>query len=102
MDNHAVFIDVDGTLERRTLGFKRSSEPMVRAIRKLHEDGARIYVWSSAGGDHAREAAEKAGIAALCAGFLPKPNILVDDKRPSRWKDCKLLSPSDVARGRAG
>jgi len=93
VDNHAVFSDVDGTLERRTLGIKRSPEPMIAMIRRLHEQGAPMIIWSTGGADHARDAAEKAGIASLCAGFLPKPNILIDDTRPARWKDCKRLTP---------
>jgi cation transport ATPase len=98
MDNQVIYIDVDGTLERSLLGFKTSNESMVDAIRRLHGEGMTIYIWSADGAEKAREAARRAGIESLCADFLPKPNLLVDDKPPSRWKDFKRLKPREMVR----
>jgi cation transport ATPase len=98
MEKNVMYVDVDGTLERKFLGFEKSNKTMVDAIRRLHAEGMQIYIWSTGGAGHARDAATKCGVEELCAGFLPKPNICVDDKPPSRWKDFKRLKPRQMPR----
>jgi len=90
----AFFVDIDGTLERKLLGFELPVKASVEGIRELKRRGAIVFLWSVGGADHARTAARNAGIEALCDGFLPKPHVYVDDKSVSRWEDCERWKPS--------
>jgi hypothetical protein len=81
-----VFVDVDDTLVR-SFGSKRM--PIVKCIervRRLHAEGACLYLWSTAGADYARASAEELGIFALFTGFLPKPELVIDDQAISEWR----------------
>jgi len=86
MNKMIAFIDVDDTLVR-TVGTKRIPIPrMVARVRELHAQGAMLYLWSSGGTDYAHESAIELGIEECFIGFLPKPNLLVDDQPFSEWK----------------
>lgn len=83
-----VFVDVDDTLVR-SAGTKRIRMPAtLQRVRELHAEGATLYLWSSGGADYARTSAEELGIAELFVGFLPKPNLMIDDQPVSEWRTC--------------
>jgi hypothetical protein len=94
--NPAVFVDVDDTLVR-TVGPKRIPIPAtVRLVRALREQGAVLYLWSRGGPDYAREVAEELGLAESFDGFLPKPELLLDDASFERWGTV-ALHPAECA-----
>lgn len=81
-----VLVDVDDTLVR-TAGTKRI--PMVRTIervRALHAEGHELYLWSTGGAEYARESAVELGIEQLFVGFLPKPQVYIDDQEFGEWR----------------
>ena len=89
-----VYVDVDDTLVR-TVGTKRI--PITGAVdhvRSLHADGARLYCWSSGGGDYARSVADELGIAACFVAFLPKPHVLLDDQPVADWRSLLTVHPA--------
>lgn len=80
-----VFVDVDDTLVR-SFGSKRIVvSSTADAVRRLHTEGATLYCWSSGGEAYARESAREAGVEDCFQGFLPKPDVLVDDVNIARW-----------------
>lgn len=81
-----VYVDVDDTLIR-TAGTKRI--PMVRTVERvneLHAEGHELYLWSTGGGEYARQSAVELGIEGLFVGFLPKPQLYIDDQEFGEWK----------------
>lgn len=91
-----VYVDVDDTLVR-SVGAKRI--PIVRAIehvKKLHDQGAVLYCWSSGGGQYARTSAAEFGIENCFEAFLPKPNVLVDDQPLEEWRLCLEVHPLSI------
>jgi hypothetical protein len=100
MPNHptapalVVFVDVDDTLVR-SMGGKRIPLPeVIRHVRALHEQGAVLYCWSAGGAEYARASAEEFGVTECFTGFLPKPNVMLDDQGPASWPDCLVQHPS--------
>ncbi len=91
--NSIIYVDVDDTLVR-SVGTKRIPMPSVIAhVRHLKAGGHTIYLWSSGGAEYARNSAEALGIADCFAGFLPKPNVMIDDQPVHEWRDCRHLYP---------
>ncbi|HEY2394178.1 MAG TPA: DUF705 domain-containing protein [Candidatus Angelobacter sp.] len=91
-----VFIDVDDTLVR-SAGTKRIPMPAVISyVRKLKEDGAILYLWSSGGAEYCKATAAELGISDCFENFLPKPTVYIDDQPIQEWKYCKHLYPSQV------
>ena len=91
-----VYVDVDDTLVR-SLGSKRSPIPrVVEAVRRLHQEGAEIYLWSTAGAKYAEDTASELGIRDCVRGFLPKPHLYIDDLAVSDWRECKHCLPGNV------
>ncbi len=91
-----VFVDVDDTLIR-SFGSKRI--PMVHVVehvRELSTQGARLYCWSSGGAEYARESARELGLDDVFEGFLPKPNVMVDDVPPKDWPSLVVSHPATV------
>lgn len=83
-----VYVDVDDTLVR-SLGTKRIPMPTVIAkVRRLHAEGAMLYLWSSGGAEYAKRSAEELGIADCFTDFLPKPTVIIDDQAVSEWRYC--------------
>jgi hydroxymethylpyrimidine pyrophosphatase-like HAD family hydrolase len=92
-----VFVDVDDTLVR-SVGTKRIPMPAVIAqIRRLHESGATIYMWSSGGAEYCRGTADELGLSECVAGFLPKPTKYIDDQPVHEWRDCQHFYPMQAA-----
>ena len=91
-----IFVDVDDTLVR-SVGTKRIPMPAVIAhIRRLYADGAALYLWSSGGGEYAHSSAVELGIDDLFIGFLPKPDVYVDDQAVEDWRFCQHVLPSNA------
>jgi FMN phosphatase YigB (HAD superfamily) len=81
-----IFVDVDDTLVR-SLGTKRIPIPKaIEAVRKLKLQGAILYCWSSGGSDYARATAVELGLADCFVGYLPKPEIIIDDQPFQDWR----------------
>lgn len=85
-----IYIDIDDTLIR-SFGSKRiPMTDMVAVVPKLKEHGATLYCWSSGGATYAQESADELGIAHCFAGFLPKPQLLIDDVSIQKWNVTEL------------
>lgn len=81
-----VYVDVDDTLVR-TVGNKRIPiAGVIEHVRSLAADGARLFCWSSGGGDYARFVATELGIADCFSAFLPKPEVMIDDQAVGEWR----------------
>jgi hypothetical protein len=91
-----VFVDVDDTLVR---SFGSKQVPMSGSVESVRRLAAAanvvLYCWSSGGGDYARSVCERLGIDDLFAGFLPKPDLMIDDQPPSDWKGLLVLHPNE-------
>lgn len=86
MSPKIVYVDVDDTLVR-SAGRKRIPISLaIERVRKLHEEGARLYLWSTGGGDYARETAIELGLESLFIAFLPKPTLIIDDQKVMDWR----------------
>jgi len=89
-----VFVDVDDTLVR-SAGSKRIPIPaVIQNVRELHAEGADLYCWSAGGAEYARASAEEFGVAHCFKGFLPKPNVIIDDQSAAEWPRCIYVHPS--------
>src|SRR5690349_15519633 len=96
MNDLVAYIDVDDTLVR-SFGTKRiPMTPVIEHVRALHRDGVRLYCWSSAGEEYARQSAEELGIAQCFVGFLPKPHVFIDDQPPADWRRTSHVFPGAV------
>ena len=92
-----IFVDVDDTLVR-SVGSKRIPMPSIIArVKALADEGAVLYLWSSGGADYARDSAIELGIAGCFVGFLPKPNVYIDDQAVHEWRFCQHVLPSNAA-----
>ena len=92
-----VYVDVDDTLVR-SAGTKLVPMPsMVEQVKRLAGEGAVLYCWSSVGAEYARGTVQKLGIESCFAGFLPKPNILIDDQVVSEWKRFATVHPLNAS-----
>ncbi|MBS2036783.1 hypothetical protein JST97_17465 [bacterium] len=81
-----IYVDVDDTLVR-SFGSKQIAISAAQDYgRRLHRAGARLYCWSSGGAEYARAYAEKAGLSDCFLGFLPKPQVLLDDVLVENWE----------------
>jgi predicted HAD superfamily phosphohydrolase YqeG len=94
--NHIVYVDIDDTMIR-SVGAKRIPMPNVIAnVRRLKEEGAILYLWSSGGAEYCKSTAAELGISDCFEAFLPKPTIYVDDQPLNEWRFCKHLYPAQV------
>ncbi len=91
-----VFIDVDDTLVR-SVGSKRiPNPPLIKKVRALHAEGVILYLWSTGGAEYAKMSAVELGIEACFAGFLPKPQVYIDDQPVNEWRNCKHVIPGNA------
>jgi hypothetical protein len=92
-----VFVDIDDTLIR-SVGTKRMPIPAaVRHVRELHAQQAVLYCWSSGGADYARESAAEVGLEDCFVGFLPKPDVLLDDQAVGEWRRLLNVHPTECS-----
>jgi phosphoglycolate phosphatase-like HAD superfamily hydrolase len=90
-----IYVDVDETFVR-SVSTKRIPMPsVIRHIRALKEQGAVLYCWSSGGSEYARESAQEFGIADCFVGFLPKPDMILDDQHIRDWRYLKCVHPNE-------
>lgn len=91
-----VYVDVDDTFVR-SVGTKRIPIKLVLDhVRQLHQAGAILYCWSSGGGEYAKSSAKEFGIAECFVGFLPKPNVMLDDQSVADWRLCFEVHPQTI------
>ena len=91
-----AYIDVDDTLVR-SAGTKRIPiVSVVRHVRALKEEGWELYCWSSGGGDYARATAKELGLSDCFVGFLPKPDVMIDDVPPQSWSFLRVIHPGEI------
>jgi hypothetical protein len=91
-----AYIDVDDTLVR-SAGTKRIPIVSVVAhVKALKEEGWTLYCWSSGGGEYAKASAEELGIAGCFVGFLPKPDVMIDDVHPQAWPFLSVIHPAEI------
>lgn len=91
-----IYVDVDDTLIR-SVGNKRI--PMievVRKVRQMYENGNLLYCWSSSGAEYARTSAVELEIEDCFSGFLPKPQIMIDDQTPAEWRYLTVIHPNEI------
>jgi cation transport ATPase len=88
-----VYVDVDDTLVR-SIGTKRIPMPrVIERVKRLHTEGAILYLWSTGGQEYAQATAEELNIAHCFVGFLPKPMLILDDQPVSEWRGCAYEYP---------
>ncbi len=98
MQKKVVFVDVDDTLVR-TVGTNRIPMPsVINQVRRLYQDGAVLYLWSSGGADYCRNTADALGIAQCFSGLLPKPTTYLDDQPVQEWRDCQHFYPMQASK----
>lgn len=76
MRNVNVYVDVDLTLVDPVGRMLPGADD---AMRRLHQAGCHLFLWSTGGGQYCRDVAERLGIVQLFEAFLPKPDIFIDD-----------------------
>ncbi len=91
----SIYVDVDDTFVR-SFGAKRIPVPaVIEHIRELWEQGATLYCWSSGGAEYAEASARKFGIDDCFSGFLPKPQVVIDDQALSSWAGFAEVHPNE-------
>jgi hypothetical protein len=91
-----AYVDIDDTLVR-SAGSKRIPMTQVIAhVRALFQSGVTLYAWSSGGAEYAHTSARELGIEGCFLGFLPKPNVVIDDQAPSEWRRFIHVYPLDA------
>ena len=90
-----IFVDVDETFVRN-YSTKRIPMPEVIAhIRTLKKEGAILYCWSSGGAAYARGSAKEYGVEECFEGFLPKPQVVLDDQNMVSWRNIFHVHPNE-------
>lgn len=84
-----IFVDVDDTLVRSVGQTRIPMAAVIAHIRRLHDAGHLLYLWSSDSADYARASAEELGIAHCFQAFLPKPQAYIDDQAVADWRFCR-------------
>ncbi|WP_027710103.1 hypothetical protein [Zooshikella ganghwensis] len=88
------FVDVDDTFVR-SYSTKRIPIPaMLEHLKTLYEQGAELYCWSSGGEEYARNSAIEFGIEKIFKGFLPKPQVMIDDLNINEWRNLIQVHPN--------
>ncbi len=86
-----VTVDVDGTL----LVDGRVNAKLVAWLKDRKAEGFELILWSAAGRQHAENAANFAGIAALFSAIISKPGFTVDDRGWDWTRTTKVIDPKD-------
>ena len=92
-----IYIDVDDTLIR-TFGTKQIPMPScVEYVRRMHSDGHVLYCWSRGGAEYSRDVANSLGIADCFLDFLPKPDVVLDDRGEEVLDYCEFILPANAS-----
>ncbi len=90
-----IYVDVDETFVRN-FGVKRiPMPPVIEHIKELKNQGAVMYCWSSGGAEYAQASAKEFGIENCFVGFLPKPELAIDDMQFSQWRNLLEVHPNE-------
>jgi len=90
-----LYVDVDETFVRN-YGTKRiPMPPVIEHIKQLKLEGGIMYCWSSGGAEYAQKSAIEFGIENCFVGFLPKPEVLLDDMRVETWTNLIQIHPNE-------
>ena len=83
----SVFVDVESSFREdvrgRVLGY----------LRGLDLEVWELFAWSDGGSEAARVHVVEAGVEDLFSGFLPKPNVLLDEHGVDEWPDVRVQAP---------
>ncbi len=91
-----IFVDVDDTLIR-TFGTKQIPIPnTIQYVRDMFHAGNLLYCWSRGGAQYSRDVATKLGIADCFVCFLPKPDVVVDDRLELLLEHCQFIHPNNA------
>lgn len=91
-----IFLDVDDTLIR-SFGTKQIPIPTaVQYVRDVFQAGYTLYLWSRGGAEYSREVARSLGIEHCFTGFLPKPDVVVDDRLHQLLDHCEFIHPNNA------
>ena len=91
-----AYVDVDDTLVRSAGSKRIPIVSVVRHVEALKKEGWTLYCWSSGGGEYAQRSAEELGIAHCFVGFLPKPDVMIDDVEPQSWSFLRVIHPAKI------
>jgi hypothetical protein len=69
----------------------------INHVRSLAVDGVELWCWSTGGADYAKSIAVGLEIADCFTGFLPKPNVIIDDQNVAEWRQCLEVGPGSLA-----
>lgn len=91
-----IFVDVDDTLVR-SFGTKQIPIPRCADyVRRMYGEGHVLYCWSRGGAEYSRSVATSLGIAECFAGFLPKPDVVLDDQAEQFLAHCEFIHPNNA------
>lgn len=91
-----IYVDVDDTLVRHA-GTKRIPVVSVVAhVRKLRDAGFTLFCWSTGGSEYAQAVVRELGLEECFSGFLPKPNVVIDDQDIHEWKRFIHIHPLQI------
>lgn len=91
-----IFVDVDDTLIR-SFGTKQIPIPnAIQFVREMFDAGHQLYCWSRGGSNYSQEIATKLGIADCFVSFLPKPDVVLDDKLRDLLDHCEFIHPNNA------
>lgn len=83
-----VAVDVDGTLIINGI----VNADLVKWIKQKSCEGFKLMLWSARGEDHARKAADMAGLSDVFDFIISKPGYIVDDRGWSWIKYTRVIS----------
>ncbi len=87
-----IFIDVDGTLIKKD---ETLNQYLIDWCRKMKTEDYNLVLWSSRGMEHAKHAAETAGMLDVFDHIISKPGMIVDD---TEWAWINFVPALDVWR----
>ncbi len=91
-----IFVDVDDTLIR-SFGTKQIPIPnTIQYVREMFTAGNILYCWSRGGAQYSHDVATKLGIADCFVCFLPKPDVVVDDRLEQLLDHCEFIHPNNA------
>jgi hypothetical protein len=91
-----IFVDVDDTLIR---SFGSKQIPILNAVdyvREMFNAGNVLYCWSRGGAQYSRDIATMLGIADCFVCFLPKPDVVLDDRLEDLLDHCEFIHPMNA------
>ena len=83
----SVFVDVESSFHEDVRG------RVLEYLRGLDLEAWELFAWSDGGSEAARVHVVEAGVEDLFSGFLPKPNVLLDEHGVDEWPDVRVQAP---------